>query len=369
MGKLVIISHEFSPFRGGAATYAAESAAAAHRIGHEVEIWAPDYGETGRRDQFPFRVRRLRSGGSLHALDVLRFAQGICRHRDELKTATVVLASVGAHMAFMLRGGLRAEPPRIITLFHGSEALRFGRNPFWRFLGKRLYHDASQVATVSYFSEGLIRESNLISPRRQISIAPPAGSSAAARPVERELARDHRIRILTLARIDPRKGQLEIARALAQLPSELRERVHYSIAGVGDTGYLESVLRVLRDANLSFDYLGDVPAENIAALYQQCDIYAMTSRTLVRSVEGFGITYLEAGYHGKPVVAYDSGGTSEAVIDNETGLLVKEGDLAGLTEALARLIQDSDLRKRMGERGREHARQFSWETTVQRLLG
>jgi glycosyltransferase involved in cell wall biosynthesis len=90
----------------------------------------------------------------------------------------------------------------------------------------------------------------------------------------------------------------------------------------------------------------------------------MTSRTLPKSVEGFGITYLEAGFHGKPVVGYRSGGTAEAVVDGETGLLVEEGDVPALAKALQQLVTEPALRQRLGEGGRRHTGQFSWDTTA-----
>ena len=84
----------------------------------------------------------------------------------------------------------------------------------------------------------------------------------------------------------------------------------------------------------------------------------MASRSLPRRVEGFGITYLEAGYHGKPVVGYRSGGATEAVVDGETDFLVEEGDLQALADASCRLILDSALRKQGGEGGRGCAGRF-----------
>ena len=87
-------------------------------------------------------------------------------------------------------------------------------------------------------------------------------------------------------------------------------------------------------------------------------------RTLRRSVEGFGIAFLEAGYHGKPVIGYRSGGESEAVVNNETGWLVAEGDVPAVATVLAQLISDPALRGKIGARGRDHAQQFNWDHTA-----
>jgi phosphatidylinositol alpha-1,6-mannosyltransferase len=260
------------------------------------------------------------------------------------------------------------RPGRVLSLLYGSEVLRFQQNPFCRWLARRFFCRADEVATISQFSKSLIARSGLLPASQNIIIAPCACSSAAARPVAATNAKDNKIRILTLARIDQRKGQLDTACALAALPSDLRNKIIYQIGGCGDIRYQHAVEKVCRDAGVAFEFFGSIDPDRLPALYKECDIYAMTSRVLRRSVEGFGITYLEAGFHGKPVVGYRSAGAIEAVIDGETGLLVAEGDIGGLTDAFARLISDSELRDRLGRKGREHAARFSWDATARILL-
>jgi glycosyltransferase involved in cell wall biosynthesis len=60
---------------------------------------------------------------------------------------------------------------------------------------------------------------------------------------------------------------------------------------------------------------------------------------------------------GRPIVAYDCDGAKEVCLDNDTGFLLQPGDLTGLTERLTRLATDSALRERLGQRGREFARE------------
>ncbi len=175
---------------------------------------------------------------------------------------------------------------------------------------------------------------------------------------------DGKVRILTTARLHPRKGQLELARALGDLPETLRQRVIYQLAGPGDQRYLARVKHTCHARGLTCEYLGNVSPEQLAAVYAGCDVFAMTPRRLKGSVEGFGIVYLEAGLHGKPVVAWRSGGVADAVVDGKTGLLVDEGDQAGLTAALGRLVADAALGQRLGAEGRRHAMTFDWNKTA-----
>jgi phosphatidylinositol alpha-1,6-mannosyltransferase len=87
------------------------------------------------------------------------------------------------------------------------------------------------------------------------------------------------------------------------------------------------------------------------------------------SVEGFGLVYLEAGAHGLPIVAHAIGGVPEAVVDGETGLLVRPGYTAELTQAFARLLADPALRRRLGEAGRARALGRTWRDSALSLFG
>jgi len=368
-GNLVLLTHEFSPFRGGVAVYCEELAAALPRAGKPVHVWCGGLAPDPPGDKFGFPVTRLVPGASLRAGAVTAFAREIFRRRAALDGADVLLASVGAHWAWMIATTLRPVRCRSITsLLYGSEVLKFERSPFWKFMARRFYRRVDHVLAISEFTRSLIQQGFLGPEVESIGLAPCACSSAAARPVTVRPVEDGRTRVLTLARVHPRKGQLDVARALALLPAEWRSRVVYQLGGAGDERYLDEVRRTCRSAGIGCEVLGPISPESLAATYAQCDLYAMTSRTLAASVEGFGITYLEAGFHGKPVLGYRSGGAAEAVVDGETGLLVDEGDLPSLAQACQRLIADPALRRTLGEKGRQHAARFSWDATARVVM-
>src|SRR5580704_6883364 len=248
---IIIVTHEFAPFRGGVATYSAELAAALHRAGQTVEVWSPDYGRQDTREEFKFPVVRLRAGGSLGFRDMMQFARQLTARREQLETATVLLTSVGAHMAFLILMPLgRVECRRVLSLLHGSEVLRFERSPFWRFWARRFFSRVDCVLTVSRFSRSLIEGSFLSSLIPQIVMAPCSCSTAAMQSVSITRPSDDKIRVLTLARVHPRKGQLDTALALALLPPELRGKVIYQIGGKGDAEYLRRVQETCHDAGV-----------------------------------------------------------------------------------------------------------------------
>ena len=110
--------------------------------------------------------------------------------------------------------------------------------------------------------------------------------------------------------------------------------------------------------------LGFVPHEQLGGLYERAAVVAVPSYR-----EGFGVVCAEAMAHGRPVVAGAVGGLLDLVVDGETGLLVPPGDVGALRAALRRLLDDEELRHRLGAAARKRAEeQLSWERTTDLTL-
>ena len=113
-----------------------------------------------------------------------------------------------------------------------------------------------------------------------------------------------------------------------------------------------------------------MPFEDLAAHYALGDVFAMPCRTRGAGldVEGLGIVFLEASATGLPVVAGDSGGAPETVLEGETGNVVAGRDLGGITDAVADLLIDPRMAAQMGARGREWVMEhWRWDTLAARL--
>jgi glycosyltransferase involved in cell wall biosynthesis len=109
---------------------------------------------------------------------------------------------------------------------------------------------------------------------------------------------------------------------------------------------------------------GFVPPSALGARYERAAVVCVPSRR-----EGYGMTAREAMGHGRAVVATAVGGLVDAVEDGVTGLLVPPRDPDALREAVVRLLDDADLRARLGAAARERARtSFSREAEVEALL-
>lgn len=167
--------------------------------------------------------------------------------------------------------------------------------------------------------------------------------------------------VLCAGRLRPEKGQEELLRAVPGVRGQVPE-VRFWLAGDGShrAEYEALARRLGIEACVRFlGFRGDVPALMAAA-----DVAAVPSRS-----EGLGTAALEALAAGVPVVATRVGGLVDFVYPDQTGELVPAGDVAALADALARLLRDEGLRRRLGEAGRALiARQFTEEALARRTL-
>ncbi len=368
----ILITHEFAPFYGGVATYCQEVCSAASRLGRDVVAWLP--GDQDSKD--PANIVRLGGEVSLRLDNVLRLAHQILKRRSIWNGQRLFLASMGSHWIFahLWRLGLTGKT-RMIPIFHGSEILRYESNPWLRLLVSRWLNSCERVVAASAFTQKLLQGSSLVSAGIQVELAPCAVrqdllEQARLQTTSNPLLDDMSgpFKVLTLARLHPRKGQSDVIQALGLLSQPLRQRIIYQLAGTGKARYREELQKLARSLGVTLEFLGATPDVRLGQVYGGCDLYVMSSRTLASSIEGFGMTYLEAGVFGKPVVGYLTGGVEGAVIDEQTGLLVEEGDIPALSRAIQRLLGDGKLRQQLGEAGKRHALSFNWERTVEILF-
>lgn len=363
------LSHEFFPRKGGIATFTESMARAATALGRSVEVWAPraDPAEDAR---FPFRVSRLDLKGSQDLACQLRLTRALRRRRDELSRAVVYLTDPGPILAmrFALLGN-RFRPGRLAIAFHGSEILRFAANPLDRLLIGRVLLRAERLSVLSSYTRDLL-ENHFPQARGKTILTPGALPEAFCEAPPSAARLDGEVRFLTVGRLHPRKGQDRVLSALQALPKELRARVRWWVVGSGEKfGYAQRLRAAAAGGDVAATFFGDIDDARLAELYRDADVFALASAPFRKSVEGFGLVYLEAAAHGLPVVAHRIGGVPEAVSREENGILVDPDDASGLADAFARLIREPALRERMGAAGRIWARRNSWLRNAELVFG
>lgn len=166
----------------------------------------------------------------------------------------------------------------------------------------------------------------------------------------------------TVCRLEePVKGVTVLLRAVAQLTCRLADP-GVQLLVVGNGPALRKLQGLSEQLGISEQVFFTGMRRDIERLLPLMDIFILPS-----FFEGFGIAIVEAMAAGRPVVATAVGGVPEIVINGETGLLVEAGDVNGLAKAIETLLDDPDLRRYLGLRGQERARErFSLELAVRR---
>jgi phosphatidylinositol alpha-1,6-mannosyltransferase len=177
--------------------------------------------------------------------------------------------------------------------------------------------------------------------------------------------------VVCVSRLVPRKGQDTLIRAWPQVLRAVPEAALLLVGGGPYRGDLDG-LAAAAGVSGSVRFTGSVPWAQLPAYYDAGDVFAMPCRTRRRGldVEGLGIVYLEASATGLPVLAGDSGGAPDAVLEGETGLVVPGRSIDAVAAALIELLTDPSRARAMGEKGRSWVeREWTWTRQAHRLGG
>ena len=263
--------------------------------------------------------------------------------------------------------------PCFLWLYGGELSVAYRRTKFEELLVRTLLRGCRFLVTISpattreFLDYGITRE-------RIVEILPAVNSdffTPGSRP--EYLDRRHNLAgkrvLMTVARLVRRKGHDLVLRALTLLKD--RADIRYVIVGDGeDRSRLEEIItrNGLEDMVI---FAGRVPALELPDYYRLCDLYVMPNREVPEvtdSLEGFGISFIEASACGKPSIAGRSGGTDAAVLEGETGYLVDPENPVELAEKIRLLLDDPMRREEMGCRGRKRVeRDFTWRQRAEEL--
>ncbi len=253
-----------------------------------------------------------------------------------------------------------ARPPRLVVTVHHPVPwdMMGGRKRAMTRLAALLAH---AVTVNSRAMRDILLEAGV--PARKIHMLPP-GVQVPTNLPGRDAARarlglpSDAFVVGCVARLEPHKGVGDLIEAAARVPDP-EGMLRVVVAGDGpERAALERLAAARLGARALL--LGRVP--DIGDVYAASDALALPSH-----MEGFGLVYVEAAFHGVPSIGARAGGVPDVVLDGETGLLVPPGDPDALAAAIACLRDDPELRRRLGEaaRARAHA-EFTEERMAER---
>lgn len=167
--------------------------------------------------------------------------------------------------------------------------------------------------------------------------------------------------IITVGRLQQRKGQDNMIKAMALIKKQLPD-VIYAVIGRGECYNLLNELKQDLGLEAEVQLLDEISDEEMIKCYQQCDLFILPNRTIDNDIEGFGMVLVEAQSCQKAVIAGDSGGTKETMLIGTSGLVVDCTNPQNIANEVSTLLNDQEKLAVMGIAGREHVlKELDWQ--------
>jgi glycosyltransferase involved in cell wall biosynthesis len=159
--------------------------------------------------------------------------------------------------------------------------------------------------------------------------------------------------ILTVCRLTKDDAYKGVDSVIKSLPAVVKEYGPVSYRIVGDGDDVPRLISLAEELGVSsyITFVGALSDGELRSEYQRCSVFVMPSEG-----EGFGIVFLEAMAHGKPVIGGAHGGTTSVIEHEESGLLVNRLDVDSLAHSITRILKDDELRLRLARAGNERVR-------------
>jgi len=243
---------------------------------------------------------------------------------------------------------------RCLAHAHGYDVSMRLRDEYWR-AAYRAYDSIDGVVTMSNLSRDRLVALGLNGER--VHVVPYGVES---QPCRTDVAVHGQLHVLLAGRLVAKKNPLATLEACARAA---RDGADISVTVIGAGPLMDAVAAKAAELPIPVVIRGAAPHSGVLAAMRDADVFCQHSVVdpATGDEEGVPVAILEAMAHGLPVVSTRHAGIPEAVLNGVTGLLVDEGDVAGMAEHLCVLSADVELRHRLGAAARERIQaEFSW---------
>jgi phosphatidylinositol alpha-1,6-mannosyltransferase len=374
MARILLVTNDFPPRRGGIQSYLANLVAELVKTGtHTLTVYAPKWNGAEA-----FDARAAAEGYDVvrHPTTLMVPEPSVALRMRRLiarRDVDTVWFGAAAPLALLSPLARDAGASRVIASTHGHE-VGWSMLPLARTALRRIGNDTDVVTFISRYTRD--RFASAFGPRAALEYLAPGVDTDRFEPnsvARAELRARYRLGerpvIVCLSRLVPRKGQDMLIRALPAI----RQRIDgAALVIVGGGPYRTALHRLAHQFGVAEHvvFTDGVPGDELPAHHSMADVFAMPCRTRGAGldVEGLGIVYLEASATGVPVVAGRSGGAPESVVDGETGLVVDGWDVGAIAAAVGDVLADPDRAASMGAAGRRWVvDNWQWRTKAKRL--
>ena len=284
------------------------------------------------------------------------------------KNIDVVVFGAAAPLALMSPSLRKSGVKKIIALTHGHEVWWAKIFPF-NFAIKRIGKNVDHLTYLGEFTRQAISKAlSRKSATEMVKIAPGIDTAhfipqPDAMQKRKELGLQDKKIIISVGRLVHRKGQDNLIQAM---PAVLKKIPSAHLLLVGEGPYRKHLEKLVMKSSLeqNVTFAGRIMYDRLPSYLSAADLFAMPSRSRFfgLEVEGLGIVYLEASACGIPVVAGNSGGAPDAVLEGVTGLCVDGTNIEQITAALVEICSDAERASHMGAAGRNWiVDQWRWD--------
>ena len=366
MEKILCITNDFGPRAGGIETFViglierlpfgsviVYTNAQENSAPYDLK-WLQDFG---------VEVVRDKSKILLPTPGVAYCVNAIVRERN----ISTVFFGAAAPLGLLSRGLRKGGVQYIVALTHGHEVWWSKVWPFTLAM-KSISRHVDHLTYLGEFTRSAIAKSlSKKAAQSMVKIAPGIDtdhfSPQDATQLRSELGLTQKKVIVSVGRLVHRKGQDVLIEAMPAIIRDVPE-AHILMIGEGPyRSYLENRAKTL-GIQERVTFIGRIQYVDLPRYICVGDLFVMPSRSRLAGleVEGLGIVYLEASACGLPVIAGDSGGAPDAVLEGQTGLVVDGTSKSEVAAAVVELLLDSDRSRAMGVRGRQWIiQEWRWE--------
>ena len=178
-----------------------------------------------------------------------------------------------------------------------------------------------------------------------------------------ELFKGKKQRLITVSRFDKRKNHEKVIMAVRNL-KEVYPDIIYTCIGYGDEE--DNLKKLVIELNLQeqVKFLKDIPNDFKNALVARSNVFVMPSIIHKKSVEGFGIAYIEAAQYGIPSIGGKDGGASDAIIHEKTGLICDGNNLDDVYSSIDQIFKENKYFE-YGKAAKENSSNFNWDKVIE----
>lgn len=379
MKKILMLTNEYPPIRGGTGTYVHQLALAASNIGHDVTVVTIGLADDISREKektYPFRV--VRYSPTVGSYQKWPNAVKLAWHWTVASESTYDIVHA-LDLDYIIALGFinKFKSIPFVATVYGTEILRvFDSKPMKYLFVKHFFDTPQHIFAISEFTKSLLLKRRRIPPENvtvtMLGVNPSMFEVPQADLNIREIysvPKNHKI-ILTVSRLDERKGHRVVLNAIEKLPVEFKREITYLIVGSGiDKSYAEELRQLAARSEANVLLAGQVPDDHLKPLYAASTIFCMPGEPHPEKVEGFGLVYFEAAAQGVPSIASRLGGVPEVVLHEKTGLLIEPMNESQLVQALTKFLSDEPYRLALGREACDYARSITWARCAEQTYG